>query len=361
MGIPSVVGFCEAQETMRQVVLGRSGIRVSALGLGGIQFSKITRGEVAKVIAAALEVGVNFMETAHSYFDSEEKIGAALRGRRAGVVLASKSTARDGKTFTLHLHEGLRRLRTDAIDIYQLHGLDSEEALQRAMRRRGAIPAARKALRQGKIRSLGASSHSLALCLKLLELDVFDSLQYPISLINTEVPRSGLLGEARRRNVGLIAMKPLGGGRITDARLALGYVYRYRGVVPVVGVETPEQVRQLARLADRPPRLTPADFARIGKIRRTIGTTFCRACRYCEPCPRGISIYRVLYLPIYVKQMGAGRVLAGGVPDWLAKAEACTECGACQGRCPFGLRIVEGLKASLALARRLTGGPRGRH
>lgn len=338
---------------MRSIALGKSGISVSAVGIGGIQFSKIAKARTARVVHAALAGGINFVETARGYFDSEEKIGLALRGRREGVVLASKSGARDGETFTAHLHESLRRLRTDVIDIYQLHGVDSREALAQALRARGAVSAARKALRQGKIRSLGITSHSLDLSLEAVELDVFDSLQYPISLINTEVPRSGLLGKARRRKVGLIAMKPLGGGRIDNARLALGYVYRFAGVVPVVGVETPAQVAQLAAIAARPPRLTPASFERIRRIRRTVGTTFCRACRYCEPCPEGISIFRVLYFPVYVMQMGAGRVLKAGMPPYLQKAESCTACRACERRCPFGLHIVDGLKESLALARRL--------
>ncbi len=338
---------------MRMKVLGKSGISVSAVGLGGIQFSKITKAEVAKVVRTALDSGINFLETAYGYFDSEEKIGAALRGRRDDVILASKSGARDGKTFTKHLHESLKRLRRETIDIYQLHGVDSAESLRQALGPRGAVKAAAKALRQGKIRSLGISSHSLKLSLKAVEMDVFDSIQYPISLINTEVPRSGLLGKARKRNVGILAMKPLGGGRITDARVALGYIYRFRSVVPVVGVETPAQVRQLARIADRPPKLTSKDMRAIRKIRQTIGTTFCRACRYCEPCPQGISIFRVLYFPIYVRQMGAERILKDGIPDYLAKAEDCIECGRCEQRCPFHLRIMAGLKHNLAYARKL--------
>ncbi len=368
---------------MEKVTLGRSGLRVSALGLGGIQFSKISRAEVARVVGAALDRGIDFLETAHGYFDSEAKIGAALGRRRGRVVLASKNSARDGASFTRQLEESLRRLRTDVIDLYQLHGVDSQEALAESLRPRGAVAAAQKALRQGKIRSLGITSHSLALSLRAVEMEAFESLQYPISLINTEVARSGLLGEARRRGVGLIAMKPLGGGRLANPALALGYIYRFRGVVPVVGVETPAQVAQLARIARRPPRLGPAEFEKIRQIRRTVGTTFCRACRYCEPCPQGISIFRVLYFPVYVKQMGARRVLKSGrrpesrraavedlrLPDYLARAGQCVEsrsprpgafgsrprslCRLCERRCPFHLRIVDGLKDSLALGQRL--------
>ena len=338
---------------MRNIILGRSGIAVSAVGLGGIQFAKIGRRQAARAICTGLDLGINFLETADSYWDSEEKIGAALRGKREGVVLATKSGPRDAKTFAKHIDQSLRRLRTDFIDIYQFHGVDTREDLDRALGPRGAINAAHKAIRQGKIRSLGISSHSLEVSLHILKLDLFDTVQYPINMINTEVPRSGLLGLARRKSVGLIAMKPLGGGRISKARLALGYIYRHPRVVPVVGVETAEQVRQLARIAEKPPRLGRRDWQQILRIRRTIGTTFCRACRYCEPCPQGISIYRVLYLPIYLKQMGPKRALGRKTPAWLAKAAECTACRQCESRCPFHLHIVDVLKENLVLGRRV--------
>lgn len=338
---------------MRTITLGKSGIAVSAVGLGGIQFSKITKREAARVIGTALDCGINFFETAHGYFDSEEKIGFALRGKRDGLILASKSGPRDGKTFTAHIDESLKRLHTDMIDIYQLHGVDSRGDLDRALAPRGAVGAAHKAIRRGKIRSLGVSSHSLQICLHVLKLGIFDSIQYPISLINTEVPRSGLLGRSGRKNVGLIAMKPLGGGRISNPRLALGYIFRHPRVVPVVGVETPEQVRQLARIAAKPPRLGPRDYERLAGIRKTLGKNFCRACRYCEPCPQGISISSCLYFPIYIKQTGVRRNLAKGVPDYLEQAAKCTACRRCEDRSPFHLHIVDALKENLALARRL--------
>ncbi len=276
-----------------------------------------------------------------------------MRGRGDGVILASKSSARDGRTFAAHVDESLKRLRTDVIDIYQLHGVDRAEDLERALAPRGAVAAADKAIRQGKIRSLGISSHSLDVCLDVLKRDLFETIQYPISLITTEVPRSGMLGRARSKDVGLIAMKPLGGGQITNARLALGHIYRHPRVVPVVGVETCEQVRELARIAQHPPRLGPRDYERIRKLRKTLGKTFCRACRYCEPCPQAIPIYQCLYFPVYVKQMGVKRILGNGVPGYLEQTANCTACRRCEERCPFHLHIVDGLKASLSLARRL--------
>jgi len=270
---------------MKMTVLGRTGLTISNLGLGGVQFSKVSKRATANVIAAARDCGITFLETAYSYFDSEEKMGAGLRGKRHAFVLASKSVARDGKTIIDHLETSLRRLRTDHIDLYQLHGLDDKDDLVKALRPRGAVAALEKAKRQGKIASIGVTSHSLDLSLEMLKRDLFDSLQYPISLINTEVARSGLLRLARTRNVGLIAMKPLGGGRLGAARLALSYIYRHAGVVPVVGVETPEQVRELARIATKPTRLGPRDFERIRAIRTSVGRTYCNTAPYVVYAP----------------------------------------------------------------------------
>jgi predicted aldo/keto reductase-like oxidoreductase len=337
---------------MRQMVLGRSGLSVSAVGLGGVQFSKITPKQVSGVIGVAIDCGITFFETAYGYFDSEEKMGPALRGKRKKIILASKSWVRDGKTIAKHMDESLARLKTDYLDIYQLHGVDRKEDLEQALARNGALAAVLKAQKAGKVRSIGMTSHSMDRSLAALKLDLFDTLQYPISLINTEIPRSGLLKLARQNNVGLIAMKPLGGGRIDNPRLALGYVYRYGDVVPVVGVETPEQVRELAKVADKPPTLSAKDMAAIVQIRRTLGKSFCRACRYCEPCPRQINIFQGMYLPIYLKQMGEARFFRSGYPTWLEKVEDCTACRACENRCPFHLRIVSSLKKNATLARK---------
>lgn len=338
---------------MRSVELGRSGLKVSAIGLGGVQFSKVSAAQVKRVIAAALDEGINFLETAYGYFDSEEKMGPALRGRRDGLILASKSWIRDGATFAQHMETSLRRLGTDCIDLYQLHGVDSKAEMDACLKPGGPVDVAMRARQAGKIRSLGLTTHSLDIALKAAGMDIFESIQYPISLVNTEVRGSGLLGKAARNGVGLIAMKPLGGGRLGDPRLALGYVYGFRNVVPVVGVETPQQVKELAAIARRPPVLKAADRTAIARLRRTVGKRFCRACRYCEPCPQKITIFKGMYFPVYIKQMGVSRVLGKGLPDYLKDIEKCTACRTCEKRCPFGLDIVSGLKDSLALAREL--------
>ena len=119
-------------------------------------------------------------------------------------------------------------------------------------------------------------------------------------------------------------------------------------MIPVVGIDDVEQVEELVRLTEEGITLTSEDLAGIERIKKSVGTHFCRACRYCEPCPVDISIYQVLYFPVYIKQFGAERALAGSHKQ-TEKSVQCTECGQCEERCPFHLKIIEGMKKSREL------------
>ena len=213
----------------------------------------------------------------------------------------------------------------------------------------GAMDALLQARQAGKIRAIGFSSHQLGLALEMMGADAFASAQVPISFMNTENHEQGLFDMAREHDVGLIAMKPFGGGRLENARLCMGYVLSVPGLVAAVGVDCVEHVRELAALAESPPVLNAADRQEMQRISSTLGTRFCRACNYCLPCPQDIPIYSVLWLPIYLKQMGLERVLT---PERIASvrgAADCIECGQCEERCPFDLDIIDGLRESRRL------------
>ncbi len=334
---------------MRYQSLGRTGLPLAAVGIGGIQFSKISGPEVQALIDRARAKGINWIETAHGYFDSEEKIGAAVGGDWTGLHLISKNGHRDAEPFRARLEESRRRLHADAFDLYQFHGVDSAADWEQLQADGGALQAARELMDAGIIRHLGVTTHNLALAERMAEADWVESIQIPISFVNREFEQSPLLDTAAARGVGMLAMKPFGGGRLGSARLCLGYVYRFPGVLPVVGVEALWQVDDLADTAAAPPTLTAEDEAEMARIRRELGVYFCRVCRYCEPCPQQISIYTTLYFPVYIKQMGVERVIGHGEPGYLTQARTCTDCGQCETRCPFHLHIRDGLKASITL------------
>lgn len=299
---------------MKKLRLGKTELRVTTIGLGGIQITKVSERKAISTIKRGIDLGINLIETARGYFDSEDRIGKALKGKRKGVIIVTKAGEREKEVLAKSIDTSLSSLKTDYIDLYQLHGVDNEEDYRRTLSPGGALEALEEAKKKGKILHLGLSSHSLDLARKIVKDDLFESIQIPISFINTEVEESGFLKEACEKDIGVIAMKPLGGGRLEDPGLCLKYIFSLKSVVPVVGVQSVREVEELVKIAEDPTRLRKSDFRKMEEIRKEIGSYFCRACRYCEPCPEGISIFSVLWFPVYVKQMGKQKVLSGTVP-----------------------------------------------
>ncbi len=343
---------------MKQVVLGRTGLSVSHIGFGGLQIaSKLTDREAVRLVRRSLDEGINLVETARGYMQSEERIGKALAGgRRQKVFLATKNGQRDPKAFLKDIDTSLEKLRTDYIDLFMFHGVDGRKDLT-AISRGGLMEAAEKAVRAGKIRHLGFSGHVMDVALKLVKKKQFSFLQYPLNYVGPEAVSKGLLKEARRRNMGFLVMKPFGGGRLGNARYCLGYLLRIPDIVVLPGFESVEEVRQAVRMAEHPPRLSERDRKKMAAIKRKLGRSFCRGCRYCEPCPQGIAIQRVMWFPVLVEQFHKKQVITGF--EYAPVMEAvgkCTECRICESRCPFGLKIPGTLRRNRELFKRLSRG-----
>ena len=333
-------------KTIQKLRLGRTGLVVSKLGLGGIQLTKISTDQAIQVITTGLNLGVTFLETARGYGDSEEKIGKAIKGRRDKVVIATKAGAKSAKEIQQRIEESLKALDTDYVDLYQYHGCDTKEAYENITKTGSVLEGMLKSKEQGKIKAVGFSSHQLELALEIIDDDVFDSAQLPISFMNVENHQKGLFEKAKQRDIGLIAMKPFGGGRLSNAKLCMAYQLSLDNVAATVGVETCQQVRELVELTENPPVLTESDRDEMERIRKELGTRFCRACNYCQPCPQDIKIYQVLWLPVYINQLTIDKVLTKETIELVRYAANCNECRECEKRCPFDLKIVDGLKYS---------------
>ena len=329
---------------MQTLRLGKTELTVTRLALGGVQLARMSTHEAERVVQTALDLGVNFLETARGYWDSEEKMGRAIKGRRDRIILASKASAPTADEMAEKIDASLTALGTDYIDLYQYHGCDRPEAYESMQAPGGALEALLRAKEQGKIRAIGLTSHQPGLALEMMDNDVFTSVQLPISFMNTENHERRLFEVAAARDIGLIAMKPFGGGRLGNARLCMGYVLSLPNVVAAVGVDCVDHVRELVALAEDPPVLGEADRREMARISDEVGTQFCRACNYCQPCPEDIKIFQTLWLPVYLAQMGPERVLTPERIEQVRHSAACTECRECEQRCPFGLEIVEGLK-----------------
>ncbi len=338
---------------MRRMRLGKTGLNVTQLGLGGIQIARLSPEEAVRIVRTGLDLGIGFLETARGYGDSEEKVGRAIRGRRESVVIASKAGAASAREMREKIEKSLKALGTDYIDLYQFHGCDKKETYQQMTAPGGALEALLAAKEAGQIRSTGFSSHHLNLALEMIGDDRFASAQVPISFMNTENHEKGLFERARAQDVGLIAMKPFGGGRLGNARLCMGYVLSLPDVAIAAGVDSVEHVRELVRLAENPPVLGEEDRREMQRIKDKIGTRFCRACNYCQPCPQKIPIFQVLWTPVYMAQMGVEHILAEDRIKRVRQSANCTACRECEKRCPFGLEIVKGLEECRSLVERL--------
>ena len=322
---------------IEQVELGRTGLRVSRVGFGGIPITRLTDAGAAALVREAIDAGISFFDTAHTYPESEPRIGLAMRDiERDAVVLASKDASADGPMFARHVEESLRRLGTDHLDLMQFHNVGDRAKWDAVRAPGGACEAALRLRDQGKVRHLGVTSHNVPLAEEMIESGLFETVQVPLNFVADDA--EALLPRCRDLGVGFIAMKPFAGGAIEDAALALRYLQQFDGVVPIPGIETRDELRQIVDLYSAPRGATSGELARIAQLRREIGKVFCRACGYCQPCPQGIAIPMILRVESFARRMPADRTRRA-YDRHMPKIDACTGCRQCVERCPYDLDI----------------------
>lgn len=341
---------------MRKVVLGKTGLQVSRLGFGGIPIQRVSEADAVKAIHAAFDAGVNFIDTAAAYGDSQAKIGAAIAGRdRSSLVIASKSGSNTRDGILNDIQRGLDALGSEYIDLYQLHGISHEKRWEQVRSEGGALQGLFEARERGLIRHIGFSSHSLDFALKLVEEDVFETVQFPFNLVTRE-PADSLIPRCRERGLGFIVMKPLCGGQYTNARLAFKFLNAWPDLVPIPGIERPEEVIEAAALTSEGEVLKGAEQAEAEAIAAKLGKRFCRRCGYCEPCPQGVPIQQCMVFDSFVARFTRERLAGGPARSVADKAPACIECGECETKCPYELPIMDTVKQALAKARKAIDG-----
>ena len=322
---------------MEYRILGKTGLRVSRIGFGGIPIQRIDAEGTRALMQALVEKGVNYIDTARGYTVSEEYLGYGLEGIRDKFVLATKSMSRDKASMARDIEISLANLRTDYIDLYQLHNPKLEE-LDVIFSENGAIQALRQAKAEGKIGHIGITAHSAAVFEKALEYDEIETVMFPYNIVESQGEE--LIARCREKNVGFICMKPLAGGAIEDGRLALRYILANDNVtVAIPGMAEVKELEQNLAAAEDTSPLTEEEKAAFEKVRAELGQNFCRRCNYCAPCAAGINIPSVFLFQGYLCRYG----LAGWARERYAtlpvKASACVQCGACETRCPYQLPI----------------------
>ena len=329
---------------MQYVDFGKTGLKISRLGFGGIPIQRIDQPGTRELLIAAHKAGVNYIDTARAYTVSEEWIGQSLEeaGLRDDFILATKCRALTKADMEAEIATSLKNLRTDHIEVFQFHN-PSLEGLKTILAPGGAMEALLEAKAKGVVGHIGITAHLAAVFEAALDIPEIETIMFPYNIVEQQgkelIDRCAAAGKA------FIDMKPLAGGAIEDGHLALRYVLSNPAVtVAIPGMATVEELNaNVAGSADTAP-LTPAEEAACQAVRNALGTQFCRRCNYCAPCTVGIAIPSVFLFEGYLSRYGLegwARERYGALSH---TASACVGCGDCETRCPYHLPIRDMMK-----------------
>jgi predicted aldo/keto reductase-like oxidoreductase len=332
---------------MRYVAFGKTGLNISELGFGGIPIIRLSRDEAVKVLQHAYERGITFYDTANAYADSEEKIGCAFDGMREKVIIATKTLKRDAQSAKLDIENSLRMLRTDYIDLFQLHQIAQEDEWNAVTAPGGAMEAAIKARDEGKIRFIGVSSHNVSMAVKLVKTGLFSSVQFPFNFIE-DAAKVELHTTANQLNMGILAMKPFAGGMIDNAKIAFKFLRQYPDVTPIPGFDSIDTVDEVVSFYQHQNVVAEEDEHLMEKYRVELGKQFCRRCEYCQPCPNGVMITMAMGYKIIAARMSAAFSIEF-TREAMESVKLCDGCKTCIERCPYELQIPEMLKSNFDL------------
>lgn len=319
--------------------LGKTNLKISRVGFGGIPIQRISQEDTNKVIDELRKNNINFIDTARGYTVSEKYIGNAIQDDKNNWIIATKSMARTYDAMKADIETSLNNLKRDYIDLYQIHNLKLEE-WDKIFEE--AYKALVEAKGSGKIKHIGITSHSLEVLEKAIESDKFETIQYPYNIVENQADE--LFKKAYEKNIGIIVMKPLAGGAIKNGKLAIKYILSKDYInVAIPGMDSVEQVLENTSVL-KDLTLNEEDLNEIDGIRSSLGNRFCRRCEYCMPCPVGINIPMNFLIEGYYTRYN--------LEDWAnerysaldKKAKDCEACGLCETKCPYQLPIREMLK-----------------
>lgn len=327
---------------MEYRTLGKTGLEVSKLGFGGIPIQKVDVDTVKNLMESMLRNGINYIDTARGYTISEELIGEAIEGKRHEFILATKSMARSKAGIKADIETSLKNLRTDYIDLYQIHN-PSKAELQQVLAEDGALEGLLEAKAEGKIGHIGFTTHSLELFEEALEMPWVETIMFPYNIVENQ--GADAIKKCKEKNIGFIVMKPLAGGAIEDGELALRFICANPDITVVIpGMASVEEIEENLKASQNESPLTKTELAKMDEVRKALGNNFCRRCNYCAPCTAGINISGVFLMQGYLDRYGLEDWARSRYNAFSAKASSCIECGICETRCPYELPIRQMLK-----------------
>ncbi|MDQ1279493.1 MAG: uncharacterized protein QG670_755, partial [Thermoproteota archaeon] len=229
---------------LRERILGRTGLTVKTLGFGGIPIQRIPEKDAILVVRRCYELGVNYYDTARGYTVSEERIGKALEDVRENVVLATKTHAQTKEEALKDIETSLSNLRTDYINIYQLHGVSKIESWKKISAPGGALEALYEAKAQNKIHHIGVTSHNTELLQQIVKEDIFETIMVQMNYLAPE-PAVELLPLCKKTKIGTVIMKPFAGGALSNASTALKFLLANDDIdVIIPGMQSIDEVEK---------------------------------------------------------------------------------------------------------------------
>lgn len=320
---------------MNYRILGKTNLKVSEIGLGGIPIQRVTQEDANILIDKLIEKGINFIDTARGYTISEAYFGNALVGKRDKFFLATKSMAKTYESMKEDINTSLTLLKTSYIDLYQMHNLSLGVDYS------GMLKALQEAKEEGKIKHIGVTSHSLEFLLDIIEKDEIETIQFPYNFLETQAEE--LFKKAKEKNIGVICMKPFAGGAIEKGEISLKYILNNENIsIAIPGMATLDEVEKNSKVIKGP--FTKEELLYINKTKEELNNDFCRRCGYCKPCTVGIDIPSCFLFSGYIQRYHLKDWAIARYKTLSVDPSKCIECHKCEERCPYQLKIVEKLK-----------------
>lgn len=326
---------------MRSVTLGRTGITVPQNAFGALPIQRVSTDYAVSLLRKAYDGGMRFFDTARAYSDSEEKVGIAFEGMRDKVFISSKTQATTKEKFWSDLETSLELLKTDYIDIYQLHcaakcygeGDEIYECMKRAKE-------------QGKIRHIGITAHKIGVAEDIVRSGLYETLQFPYSYLASDRDIK-LVNDCEKAGMGFIAMKGLSGGLLTNSKACMAFMSEY-AALPIWGIQREEELDEWLGFFENDVKMTGEIRSFIENDRKELLGDFCRGCGYCMPCTADIMINQCARMSQMIRRAPSKNWLTERWQNEMMKIEKCVECGICKTRCPYELDIPVLLKKNLA-------------
>ena len=224
---------------MREITLGRTGITVPQNAFGALPIQRVDLETAVKLLRKAYDGGMRFFDTARAYSDSEIKVGTAFDGMRDKVYIATKTQAKSPEQFWKDLDTSLTNLRTDYIDIYQLHCANQ---CYRPGDGTGMYEALLEAKKQGKIRHISITAHLIGVAEEIVKSGLYETLQFPFSYLASDRDIA-LIKACEAADMGFIAMKGLAGGLLTNSKACMAFMSEYNAL-PIWGIQREEELQE---------------------------------------------------------------------------------------------------------------------